>query len=189
MLSSFHLLFSLFQVSTLLAYHALRLTPRYRLFAYLHVLLHKEGHSSSGLFKWEPANFGIMHFFTGLFYGAVPYSYPMAHNKIHHAYDNDLDDVHTNLDLDRSKVNRKGDSTVSPLFLLLICIKVHILHLLFASFCSLLGWSDSCNQVCAKGPMDVLQEDGCRHGLVLHLVDYKLEGAEEKSKKKKKKKK
>lgn len=44
-----------------------------------------------------------MHFFTGLFYGAVPYSYPVYHNKIHHAYDNDLDDVHTNLDLDRSE--------------------------------------------------------------------------------------
>lgn len=84
-------------------YHFLRLMPRYRLFAYLHVLLHKEGHSKGGFFKWEPANFGIMHFWTGLFYGAVPYSYPMAHNKIHHAYDNDLDDVHTNLDLDRSE--------------------------------------------------------------------------------------
>lgn len=94
-----------FEVSTCILYHALRLTPRYRLFAYLHVLLHKEGHSNKGLFKGplEVLNFGIMHFFTGMFYGALPYSYPMAHNKIHHAYDNDLDDVHTNLDLDRSK--------------------------------------------------------------------------------------
>ena len=92
-----------FEITTLLAYHALRLTPRYRLFAYTHVLLHKEGHSNRGLFKFEPLNYGIVHFWIGLFYGAVPYSYPIAHNKIHHAYDNDLDDVHTNLDLDRSK--------------------------------------------------------------------------------------
>ena len=91
-----------FEVTTVLAYHALRLTPRYRLFAFTHVLLHKEGHSNKGLFKFEPFN-SIVHFWIGLFYGAVPYSYPMAHNKIHHAYDNDLDDVHTNLDLDRSK--------------------------------------------------------------------------------------
>jgi hypothetical protein len=32
-----------FEITTLLAYHALRLTPRYRLFAYMHVLLHKVG--------------------------------------------------------------------------------------------------------------------------------------------------
>jgi hypothetical protein len=30
-------------------------------------------------------------------------SYAAAHNKIHHRYDNQLEDVHTNLDLDRSK--------------------------------------------------------------------------------------
>lgn len=92
-----------FEISTLLLYHSLRLMPRYRLFAYLHVLLHKEGHTPRGFFKAEWANFGVMHWFTGLFYGGVPYSYAMAHNKIHHAFDNDLDDVHTNLDLDRSR--------------------------------------------------------------------------------------
>jgi fatty acid desaturase len=90
------------EVTTVFVYHFLRLMPRYRLFAYLHVLLHKEGHSARGFFKNEWLNFGVMHWFVGLFFGAVPYSYPMAHNKIHHAYDNDLDDVHTNLDLDRS---------------------------------------------------------------------------------------
>lgn len=92
-----------FSVTTLLTYHFLRLLPRYRSFAYLHVLLHKEGHDANGFFKWEFLNFGVLHFFVGIFYGALPYSYSMYHNKIHHHFDGDIDDVgNTNVDLDRS---------------------------------------------------------------------------------------
>jgi hypothetical protein len=69
-----------FEFSTVFLYHAMRLTPRYRLFAYFNVLLHKEGHSKVGLCNWEPLN-GVMHMFVGLFYGSVPYSYSIAHNK------------------------------------------------------------------------------------------------------------
>ncbi len=94
-----------FEASTVFVYHFLRLMPRYRMFAFMYVLLHKEGHSNTGLFKWEPLNFGILNYFAGIFYGDCCGSFPMAHNKIHHAYDNDLDDVHTNLDLDRSKLS------------------------------------------------------------------------------------
>lgn len=124
---------------TVLMYHALRLTPRYRLFAFLHVLLHKEGHTSGGFFKWQPLNFGVLHFFTGLFYGGVPYSYPIAHNKIHHAYDNDLDDVHTNLDLDRSKVRGETNGRKNSVHVLTYLLSsVFFVHLLYSSFCIVL---------------------------------------------------
>ncbi len=92
-----------FEATTVFVYHFLRLMPRYRMFAYMYVLVHKEGHSRTGFWKWEPLNFGILNYFAGIFYGDCCNSFPMAHNKIHHAYDNDLDDVHTNLDLDRSR--------------------------------------------------------------------------------------
>jgi hypothetical protein len=92
-----------FEISTVFLYHFLRLMPRYRMFAYMYVLVHKEGHSRTGFWKWDVLNFGILNYFAGIFYGDCCNSFPMAHNKIHHAYDNDLDDVHTNLDLDRSR--------------------------------------------------------------------------------------
>ena len=68
------------------------------------MLLHKEGHDKEGIFKYGGliAN-NVCQWFIGPFYGQVPYSYYAAHNKIHHRYDNGLDDVHTNLDLDRSR--------------------------------------------------------------------------------------
>jgi len=86
-------------------YHFLRIGPRFRFFAHLHVLVHKEGHDHKGFFKgpFNICNY-LCQWWVGPFYGQVPNSYAMAHNKIHHRYDNQLDDVHTNLDLDRSKL-------------------------------------------------------------------------------------
>uniref|UniRef100_A0A6B2LFE8 Fatty acid desaturase domain-containing protein n=1 Tax=Arcella intermedia TaxID=1963864 RepID=A0A6B2LFE8_9EUKA len=45
----------------------------------------------------------VCNWWAGLFYGVVPNSYAISHNKIHHAYSNGLLDVHTNWDLDRTK--------------------------------------------------------------------------------------
>ena len=86
-------------------YHFLRIGPRFRFFAHLHVLVHREGHENLGLFKapYGFLNHWPMQWLVGPFYGQVPNSYGIAHNKIHHRYDNGLDDVHTNLDLDRTK--------------------------------------------------------------------------------------
>ena len=86
-------------------YHFLRIGPRFRFFAHLHVLVHREGHEHLGLFKapYTFLNHWPMQWLVGPFFGQVPNSYGIAHNKIHHRFDNGLDDVHTNLDLDRTK--------------------------------------------------------------------------------------
>jgi len=86
-------------------YHFLRIGPRFRFFAYQHVLLHKEGHDHKGFYKFPLSIFNnLVEWWIGPFYGQVPNSYAVAHNKIHHRYDNGLKDVHTNLDLDRTKL-------------------------------------------------------------------------------------
>eukprot|EP00010_Vexillifera_abyssalis_P004494 CAMPEP_0201556106 /NCGR_PEP_ID=MMETSP0173_2-20130828/53160_1 /ASSEMBLY_ACC=CAM_ASM_000268 /TAXON_ID=218659 /ORGANISM="Vexillifera sp., Strain DIVA3 564/2" /LENGTH=473 /DNA_ID=CAMNT_0047968191 /DNA_START=242 /DNA_END=1659 /DNA_ORIENTATION=+ len=94
-----------FEWSLFFIYHFLRIGPRFRFFAHLHVLVHREGHYSRGLFKgaYKVFNFWPSQWWVGQFFGQVPNSYGIAHNKIHHRYDNGLDDVHTNLDLDRTK--------------------------------------------------------------------------------------
>ena len=97
-----------FEFSTFFLFHLLRLGPRFRFFTHLHVLLHKEGHDHDGFFSSKKTK--LLHFlnhwyvqwFLGPFYGQVPNSYCIGHNKIHHKYDNGLDDVHTNIDLDRT---------------------------------------------------------------------------------------
>jgi len=92
-----------FEIWMFFAYNFLRIGPRFRFFAHQHVLLHKEGHDYRGFFKgpFSVFNFWVCQWFLGPFYGQVPNSYACAHNKIHHRYDNGLDDVHTTLDLDR----------------------------------------------------------------------------------------
>ena len=85
-------------------YHLMRIGPRFRFFAYLYVLIHQEGHCYEGFFK-APLTFlnGSCQWFTALFFGQVPNVFRVGHNKCHHRHDNMLDDVCTNLDLDRSK--------------------------------------------------------------------------------------
>jgi hypothetical protein len=94
-----------FEIWFFLFIQFIRIGPRFRFFTYNHVLLHKEGHDHRGFFK-SPFNIfnGLTTWWIGPFYGGVPNSYAMSHNKIHHRYDNDLGDVHTNLDLDRTTV-------------------------------------------------------------------------------------
>jgi len=95
-----------FEFSTLVIYHTLRTGPRFRIFGHVHSLVHKEGHAHTGLFRkalW-PMNY-VWEWWVGPFYGVVPNSYSIAHMKIHHRWHNDVDDVHTNLDLDRTKLS------------------------------------------------------------------------------------
>jgi hypothetical protein len=91
------------ELTTMLIYHHFRVGPRYRFFGHHHVLVHKEGHDHKGFFRGP---FRLMNqlsgMWTGLFYGTIPFHYYVAHNKIHHRWHNDCDDVHTNIDLDRT---------------------------------------------------------------------------------------
>jgi len=86
-------------------YHLLRIGPRFRHFAWFHVMAHKEGHDYKGFFEGPFAyiNHRWVTWFAGLFFGTIPNSYAVGHNKIHHHYNNQLDDVHTCYDLDRSE--------------------------------------------------------------------------------------
>lgn len=92
-----------FEPLVCLTYHFLRLGPRFRLFAHFNVLIHKEGHDHKGFFKgpWKCLNL-INSMWVGLFYGGMTQSYSAGHNKIHHRWHNDADDVHTNIDVDRT---------------------------------------------------------------------------------------
>lgn len=92
------------ELSTLFVYHYLRIGPRFRYFAHIHTLVHKEGHDHKGLFNSNFRFFNdVCQWWIGPFYGQVPGNYSVAHMKIHHRWHNDVDDVHTNLDLDRTK--------------------------------------------------------------------------------------
>jgi len=91
------------ELSTLFAYQCLRMGPRFKFFAHSHTLVHKEGHDHLGHFKGPFRCFNIIaEWWIGPFYGVVPNNYSIAHMKIHHRWHNDVDDVHTNLDLDRT---------------------------------------------------------------------------------------
>ena len=94
------------ELSSLIIYHFVRLGPRFRFFAHIHTLVHKEGHDHKGFFKNSFRIFnGFMEWWIGPFYGVVPNNYGVAHMKIHHRWHNDVDDVHTNLDLDRTRLS------------------------------------------------------------------------------------
>lgn len=81
-------------------------------------MLHREGHDHKGticfnvnnilILGWfkgplELLNYKMIQFISGVLYGTLPYQYMISHNKIHHRYHNNLKDVHTNFDLDRTK--------------------------------------------------------------------------------------
>lgn len=92
------------EFSTLFLYHFLRIGPHFRFFAHIHTLVHKEGHDHRGFWKGSFQLFNeVCQWWIGPFYGIVPTSYSVSHLKIHHRWHNDVDDVHTNLDLDRTK--------------------------------------------------------------------------------------
>jgi len=92
-----------FEFSTMCIYHLIRVGPRLQFFAHIHTLTHKEGHAHRGFFKgiFQVLNCTV-EWWIGPFYGVVPWNYYIAHMKIHHRWHNDVDDVHTNLDLDRT---------------------------------------------------------------------------------------
>jgi len=91
------------EFSTLAIYHILRIGPRFQFFAHAHTIVHKAGHDHKGFFRgpFECLN-GVVEWWITPFYGVVPNNYSIAHMKIHHRWHNDVDDVHTNLDLDRT---------------------------------------------------------------------------------------
>eukprot|EP00408_Alexandrium_pacificum_P068334 CAMPEP_0171160256 /NCGR_PEP_ID=MMETSP0790-20130122/3460_1 /TAXON_ID=2925 /ORGANISM="Alexandrium catenella, Strain OF101" /LENGTH=578 /DNA_ID=CAMNT_0011624777 /DNA_START=71 /DNA_END=1807 /DNA_ORIENTATION=- len=91
------------EFSTLVIYHILRIGPRFQFFAHAHTIVHKAGHDHKGFFRapFECLN-GVVEWWITPFYGVVPNNYSIAHMKIHHRWHNDVDDVHTNLDLDRT---------------------------------------------------------------------------------------
>lgn len=94
-----------FEVKIFLLYHFIRLGPRFRFFAHHHVLIHKEGHDRKRFFKGKYVWLNnINGFLAGIIYGSLPLHYVTAHNKIHHKWHNDVGDVHTNIDLDRTKL-------------------------------------------------------------------------------------
>jgi len=68
-------------------------------------MAHKEGHDHKGFFlpPFTFLNHNWVSWYSAIFYGAVPTSYSIGHNKIHHKHNNQLDDVHTCYDLDRSE--------------------------------------------------------------------------------------
>lgn len=91
------------EFSTLCIYHLLRVGPRLQFFAHIHTLVHKEGHAHRGFFRGAFQIFNCANeWWIGPFYGVVPWNYYVAHMKIHHRWHNDVDDVHTNLDIDRT---------------------------------------------------------------------------------------
>mmetsp|Transcript_48729 Transcript_48729/g.139364 ORF Transcript_48729/g.139364 Transcript_48729/m.139364 type:complete len:522 (+) Transcript_48729:52-1617(+) len=94
------------ELPILFLFHILRIGPRFTFFSHAHVLVHKEGHDHKGIFR-SPFCFlnCLNEWWIAPFYGVVPNSYSIAHVKIHHRWHNDVDDVHTNLDLDRTLVS------------------------------------------------------------------------------------
>jgi len=86
-------------------YHLLRIGPRFRFFAWFHVMIHKEGHDHKGFFEGPLSiiNHRFVSWYCSIFYGAIPNSYSVGHTKIHHRFLNGLEDVHTCYDLDRTK--------------------------------------------------------------------------------------
>ncbi|MCW3127726.1 MAG: symbB [Bacteroidetes bacterium] len=91
------------QVIVAFAYNVLMMGPYFRFFSNIATLIHKEGHDTRGLFKkphaWLNNVFG---WWLGIFYGHIPETYPLGHQRIHHKYDNGPGDVTCTLDLDRS---------------------------------------------------------------------------------------
>ena len=85
------------------AYNVLMMGPYFRFFSNIATLIHKEGHDTRGIFK---APYTLLNnafgWFLGPFYGHVPETYPLGHQRIHHKYDNGPGDVTCTLDLDRS---------------------------------------------------------------------------------------
>lgn len=91
------------QLAVAFAYNVLMMGPYFRFFSNIATLIHKEGHDTRGLFKapyaWLNNVFG---WWLGIFYGHVPETYPLGHQRIHHKYDNGYGDVTCTLDLDRT---------------------------------------------------------------------------------------
>jgi len=79
----------------------IRLGPRYRFFAWSHTLVHKEAHEH-GFFCGYFRQFGLLNWWSTMFYGVFPNSYNVGHLKIHHRYDSNFGDVITTYDLDRT---------------------------------------------------------------------------------------
>lgn len=113
---------------TFLVYHLLRLGPKHQFFAHHATLVHKEGHSyANGLYRnifctEDPDDYSKRHKqiipklwrrlifdhlnagLAGIIFGTIPNTYSAGHRKIHHRWHNDIADVHTNIDCNRTEL-------------------------------------------------------------------------------------
>ena len=74
-------------------YSFLRIGPASMHFAYVHTLVHKEGHTRVGLFKFENKWINTLcnntfNWWIGLFYGLMPGTYAYGHSIGHHGFNN-----------------------------------------------------------------------------------------------------
>jgi len=74
-------------------YSFLRIGPASMHFAYFHTLVHKEGHTRLGLFKFENKIINTFcnnafNWWIGLFYGVMPGTYAYGHSIGHHGFNN-----------------------------------------------------------------------------------------------------
>ncbi len=106
-----------FDVLALFAYHVFIMGPYFRFFAYFATLAHQHGHQKSGFFKgrWHVLD-PYVTYVMGFVYGHVPAQYPMGHVRIHHKYDNSLDDVTTTRHMNRAAPKALLDQLVRQLF-------------------------------------------------------------------------
>ena len=88
------------EIIIFILYTCIRVGPYSQHFAYIHTMIHKEGHLSrnASFFKKEsifnnPALNCIFNFWIGIFYGVLPGTYVYGHNTIHHKFNNNQLDV------------------------------------------------------------------------------------------------
>jgi len=67
-------------------YHCVRMGPMFVFFAYVAALVHMEAHEPVGFFTPKYKCFNrYIEFILSIFYGHVPMTYRIGHNKLHHA--------------------------------------------------------------------------------------------------------
>ena len=87
-----------FSICAMILYHVLLLGPKFRNFAHINVLMHRNFHTYNKLLKTK---INILEWFCGIFYGIVPEFYGTSH-AIHHIEDNGKNDVLSTLEFDKT---------------------------------------------------------------------------------------
>jgi hypothetical protein len=87
-----------FSIFVMMFYHVLLLGPRFRNFAHVNVLIHRNFHTHNNLLKTK---FNILEWWCGIFYGIVPEFYGIGH-AVHHIEDNGPNDVLSTQEFDKT---------------------------------------------------------------------------------------